>query len=190
MTQEDDELTAKDIRRWYTEHGMPYLEEDWGERAETGESSGPQVQEGERTKEVRSTAATPDRMWWWEKQTFPWRARTLEEKEWALALESFFTPYVALLPRPKGNLLQQVFNDLRTYADVGEEAGIKRQSAHEAVERAVRDLTRLIASDDPLFRPPPDGRKRDYEEESRAARRVFVVFLRQHFAALRDELGE
>lgn len=183
MTDHDD-LTLRDIRRWYSDHGMPYLEEDWGERDESGESSGQQVQEGERTREVRSTAATPDRMWWWEKQHFPWRPRSDEEKEWALTLEEFFTPYVALLPRAKGNLLQQVFGDLRTYGDVGREEGKSRQAAQQATQRALRALVQLVANDDPLFRP---STPRDYEEESRAARRVFVLYLSERRSALDDE---
>lgn len=178
-----DDLTLADIRRWYHDHGMPFEEEDWGPRDETGESIGRQVQQPERSPgkdgstSVRSTAATPDRMWWWEKQRFPWRERSIEEKRWLYLLDAFFAPYLAMLPRQKGNLVRQVFGEGMTYTEVGEEAGIARQSAHEGVQRAVRDLTRLIALDDPMFNPPRDGRRRDYAEETRAARRVFVVYL-------------
>ena len=174
-----DEMTFADIRRWYHQHGMPYEEEDWGPRSEVGESIGLQVQPREREGRdgVRSTASTPDRMWWWEKQHFPWHPRSLVEKQWVQLLDDFFTPYLAMLPRPKGNLVRQVYGEQRTYTEVGQESGIARQSAHEAVQRAVRDLTRLIANDDPLFCPTPDGRRRSYDEEAQAAHRVFAAYL-------------
>jgi hypothetical protein len=172
-----DDLTLADIRRWYHEHGMPYEEEDWGPRDEHGESAGPQNQRQERKDLVRSSDSSPGRLWWWEKQIFPWRPRTPHERDWANLLDDFFMPYIAMLPRPKLNLVQQLFNDLKTYTEVAEYEGTARSTAHENVQRAVRDLTRLIANDDPLFRPPADGRRRDYEEETRAARRVFIIFL-------------
>lgn len=106
-----------------------------------------------------------------------WEARSREEQDWLDLLDRFFAPYIAMLPRPKGNLVRQVFNDLSSYTKVGQENRMARQSAHEAVVRAVRDLTRLIANDDPLFRPPADRRRRDFEEEARAARRVFMVYV-------------
>ena len=173
-----DDETLKDIRRWYHEHGLPYQEEDWGPRGLTGESAGPQVQEGERTKEVRSSASTPDRMWWWEKQQFPWRKRTPSEQEWAEALEDFFTPYLAMLPGPKLRLMEHVFNDLRTYDEAAEEAGyFDRSGARKAVQGALRALTRLIAEDNPEWEPPADGRRRNYVEEEEAARFVFVKYV-------------
>lgn len=176
-----DKRTFKDIKRWYHEAGVPLLNEDWGARDEvTGESIGPQTQHREREGRdgVRSSATTPDRMWWWNKQRFPWRERTTTEKEWLYLLDQFFAPYLSMLPRAKGNLVREVFGEVRTYQEVADERGVRRQSAHEAVQRAVRDLTRLIALDDPLFHDPiPAARKRDFEEEARAARRVFVTYI-------------
>ncbi len=187
MTKEDDQTLA-DIRRWYHDNGMPFEEEDWGPRSETGESSGPQVQDREREGRdgIRSSASTPDRMWWWEKQRFPWRERTQGEKEWLYLLDAFFAPYIAMLPRPKGNLVRQVFGEQMTYREVAEEAGLfDRSGARKRVLAAVRDLTRLIANDDALFSPPPDGRERDHEAEARAARRVFMIYV----ATQRTELA-
>jgi hypothetical protein len=187
MSTDPDDLTAADIRRWYHEHGIPYEDEDWGPRSEVGESIGQQVQEGERTREVRSTAATPDRMWWWEKQRFPWRERSADEKRWMYLLDEFFAPYIAMMPRPKGNLLRQVFGERATFSEAGTESGMSKQGAQQATARAVRDLTRLIAHDDPLFRPERDGRRRDYEEEARSARRVFMVYVATQGITLADE---
>lgn len=174
-----DDMTLRDIRRWYADNHVPYIEEDWGPRDEDGESAGQQTQDREREGRhgVRSTASTPDRMWWWEKKHFPWSARSSEEKRWVYALDAFFAPYLAMLSRPKLNLVQQVFNDRTTFQEVADEGRITRQSAHEGTRRAIRDLTRLIADDDPLFHAPTDGRRRDYAEEARAARRVLVTYL-------------
>ena len=189
MTEED--MTTRDIARWYHKHGIPYERDDWGPRGETGESEGEQMQRPEQaysasdrgSNNVRSTDATPGNMWWWEGKPFPWRQRTHSERAWIAALEGFFTPYLAMLPRPKGNLIREVFNDTKTYQEVADDNHMARQSAHEAVQRAVQDLTKLIAKDDVLYRPPADGRRRDYEAENRAARRVFILYLHARDAA-------
>jgi DNA-directed RNA polymerase specialized sigma24 family protein len=181
----------KDIKRWYHEHGVPFERQDWGERDyETGESAGPQVQapeysteregtvgERRRTTAVRSTDPTPANTWWWEDKKLPWPQRSREEQSWVEQLDAFFEPYMALLPRPKGNLVRQFINDRRTYQEIADYAGVKRQSAHESVKRAFQDLTRLIARDDPLWREPADGRRRDHDAENRSARRVLFVYL-------------
>jgi hypothetical protein len=179
-----DDETMKDIRRWYHDHGIPYQEDDWGPRDEVGESIGRQVEEGERTREVRSSASTPDRMWWWEKQQFPWRERTPSEREWANTLEDFFTPYLAMLPGPKLRLMEQVFNDTRTFAEVAEAgAYADRSGPRKAVQRALRDLTRRIAEDNPHWEPPADARRRNYAEEEEAARFVFVKYVTDRLGA-------
>lgn len=167
----------EDIKRWYQEHGMPYVHEDWQYRDETGESATRQTQPPEERGGQRFVPRDPTEQWWWERQHFPWRPRTFEEREWQEVLEDFFTPYIAMMARPKANLLWQVFGVRATYADAGASEGISRQAAQQAVKRAVRDLTKRIAMDDVLYRPPTDGRRRDYEEEQRAAKRVFMVYL-------------
>ncbi len=126
-------------------------------------------------------------MWWWEKQHFPWRERTADEKRWIYLLDAFFVPYIAMLPRAKGNLVRQVFGERLTYQEVADEAGGKRQSAHEAVWRAVQDLTRRIAEDDPDFVPPQDGRRRDHAAETEAAKRVLDAYLLREEVRLEEE---
>lgn len=182
-----DEMTQKDIARWYHENKMEYLKDNWGPRDENGESASKQVQlpeyatkEGGGSSAVRSTDPTPggDSAWWWEEQELMWEQRSPDEQQWIDALDDFFAPYIAMLPRPKGNLIREVFNDRHTYVEVGKDNQFyDRQAARKAVQRAVRDLTKLIAQDDPMFRPPLDGRQRDFEAEQRAARRVFVLYL-------------
>lgn len=165
------------IRQWYHQHKVPFDEEDWGERSDVGESIGPQHQRPQRPDLSRTVPSTPDRQWWWDREVFPWHARTMEEREWLLLLEDFFAPYLAMLPRNKGNLVRSVFGDLMTYEEAGKSEGISRQGAQQATTRAVQDLTRMIAEDDALFRPPADARERNFEEEARAARRVFMLYL-------------
>lgn len=174
-------MTPKQVRRWYHKAGLEYNEEDWGPRFESGESAGKPEDMRERRDLVgthkKVTAFGPGNVWW-ENQHYPWRPRTDSELEWYEVLEEFFVPYLSLLPKAKGNLLMEVFADQRTLVDLGTEASMTRQGAHKAKQSAVRALTRRIAEDDPLgFRAPLDKRRRDYEEENRAARRVFMVYL-------------
>lgn len=183
MNLNPDSLTMKNIARWYRKAGVPFVESDWGPRSETGESAGPQRDLDPRRDVTTPHESTPDRMWWWEKREFIWRRRTPSDQEWVEMLDDFFAPYLALLSRPKGNLVWQVYNGLFTYRQVAKEEWLRsRSSAHEAVFRAVQDLTRLIANDDPLFPPQPDGRRRDFEAERHAASRVLAAYLerRQH----------
>jgi hypothetical protein len=167
------------VRKAYHDLGLPYLDEDWGPRSETGESVGRQSQDPERRDILRTVAATPDQMWWWERHHYPWRQRSHSEEEWLLFLEGFFAPYIAMLSRPKGNLVRQVYGDRSTYAEAGALTRLSRQGAQQATERALRDLTRLIANDDPDFVLPTDKRRRDYEAETTSARRVFLRALGQ-----------
>lgn len=171
----------EDIRRWYEEHGVSFLTEDWQARTDVGESATRQHQPPEDhwkgAAHRRFLPHDPTEQWWWERQHFPWHPRTHEEREWQETLEDFFTPYISMMPRPKANLLWHVFGQGNTYQEAGADEGMSRQGAQQAVKRALRDLTKRIALDDPLFRLPPDGRRRDYDEERRAARRVFVTYL-------------
>ena len=180
-TDDPDELTHKDIMRWYHKHGMPVEKEDWGPRDETGESIGQQTQEPERywedKKRKRVNPHDPAKDWWWEKAGLPWKARTPEDAEWVAILDAFFAPYLSLLPREKSNLIWHAYNSMSSFTSAAEEEGISRQAAQQGTVRALQDLTRLIAEDDPLFHPPRDGRARDHEEEARAARRVLMVYL-------------
>jgi hypothetical protein len=174
---EDDDMTLNDIKRWYHDNGMRYEHEDWGLRDEVGESAGEQHQTQERKDLVRSSDSTPGRLWWWEKQVFPWRARTRQEIDRQNLLDDFFAPYLSMLPYPKLNLVQQVFNDLSTYTELAQSEKRARSTVHEATALALRDLTRIIANDDPTFKQPADGRRRDYAEEQRAARNVLDAYL-------------
>jgi hypothetical protein len=179
MTADNEE-----IRRWYVAHGLPYLEEDWGLRDDTGESARAQHQEPERTvddsgntQSVRSVDPSPANRWWWEDKQFPWEQRSRPEQDYVEALEEFYTPYIAMLSRPKQALLYEAFFQRRQFSDIAKDERMSRQGARQATMRAVRDLTKLVAMDDPLYVPPADGRRRDYEAEALAARRVLAIYL-------------
>lgn len=177
MAEGPDERTLSDIRRWYQDNGVSYEKEDWGPRSETGESAGRQREKAERSGPDRVSGHDPTSEWWWERQRAPWRERDVDEAQWAWALEDFFGPYLAMMSRPKGNLLRQLINDGRTYAEIGAYNGVTRQAAYAAVKRAMQDLTKLIARDDPSFDRPDDGRQRDYEQERASAERVFDRYM-------------
>lgn len=178
MAEGPDERTLSDIRRWYQDNGVSYEKEDWGPRGENGESAGRQREKAERSGPDRVGGHDPTSEWWWERQRAPWRERDVDEAQWAWKLEDFFAPYISLLSRPKGNLLRQLINDGRTYAEIGEYNGVTRQAAYAAVSRAVQDLTKLIALDDPNFAWPDDGRKRDFAAERQSAQYVLEQYLR------------
>jgi hypothetical protein len=61
----------------------------------------------------------------------------------------------------------------RTQADIAREESRTQQAVSAALVRAMRDLLRAIAKDDPDWTPPKDGRRRDYDGEKKAAERVF-----------------
>jgi hypothetical protein len=179
---------SKKVRRWYEKHGIEYIPGDWGARSDTGEtmsrdntSSHYGGSKGHsRTQLVSSDAGMA---WWWEKRSLPWLPRQWEDQEMVLALDEFFEPYISLLNHPKGNLLRQLINDRLTYEDIGENENISKQAAWKKLRSAVRDLTRLIAYDDPAFGPAEegrrreDGRRRDYDAEREAAERVFDHYM-------------
>lgn len=178
MAEGPDERTLSDIRRWYQDHGIAYEREDWGQRDENGESAGSQRQQPERSGTERVNSQDPTAQWWWEKQAPPWAQRGDTERGWAWQLEDFFAPYLSMMPRQKGNLLRQVINDGKTYAEIGAESKVTRQAAHAAVQRAMRDLTKLIARDHPGWTYPADGRARDFDRETEAAEQVFEMYMK------------
>lgn len=162
------------IKAWYAGHGVPFEPEDWGERDPSGESLGRQHQKPEQDPHKRSVFRLPE---WYDGRTALWPQRTHEERMLHRELEAFFEPYLGLLPRAKGNLIRMVYGEQMTLREAGTEEGmVNRGSAHHALQRALQDLLRIIAQDDPDFQPPADRRRRDFEAEREAAERVFVRY--------------
>lgn len=174
---------SKEVRRWYHDHGMEVIPQDWDARSETGESDTVlrvtnwhnRILDDNKRTQLRPFTAGDS--WWWEALTPLWQPR--DDRETIERMEAFFAPYIAMLPYPKGNIIRQLFNDRLTYAEAGDREEMTRQGAHAALQRAVRALVKLIAQDDPSFLPPADGRRRDYDAERAAARRVYDRYMRR-----------
>jgi hypothetical protein len=172
-------VNEKEIRRWHHDHGVEYIPEDWTGRSETGETIARLPFWGDpraRENMARRANMTPGGMQALDDsgQAAPlYAGRTAEDREYVMALEDFFDPYIALLPRPKGNLIREYMGMRRTEADIARTAGVTQQAVSQALQRALRALTALVARDDPEWVPPADKRRRDYEGEREAAERVF-----------------
>lgn len=163
-------MTAKQIRKWYHDHKVAYVKDDWrsSERfphwgiSSTGASTMDTPYLEHLESEGRAGSI--------------WRPRNAADREYVEALEEFFAPYVAILPRPKGNLITEYTGMRRTQASLAESKGVTQQAVSKALMSAMRALVHIIAKDDPAYVPPQDGRRRDFEGETQAAERVFVRF--------------
>ena len=182
-------MTTRDIiARWYREHGVDYEPQDWGRRDELGQSASPQYEPPERAgrplHEQRINPVEPSLFRILEEEgalSSWWRARSGEEREHVEAMEAFWAPYLAQLPRPKGNVLWQVMNARLPQADIAREAGTSQQAVSKQLRQSMRDLVRLVARDDPAFVEAPDRRLRDYAKEQAAAIRVLNAYWRDLF---------
>ena len=182
-------MDRKDIIKWYEENGMEYIPEDWGPRNEVGESLSNDHQGQE--KGIGGTSKVAGgwfgaNQWQLESGGIPfapiWPPRTPEEQEYVEALDEFFTPYLARLPLAKANVILAYLGERKTQAEIGATQGITQQGVSKELRSAVRQLTRLVALDDPDFTPPRDARRRDYRAEADAAGRVLNVWWHERFA--------
>ena len=169
-------MKLDDIKKWYAKNGMEYIPEDWeGSRTSY---FGTKRKGADAGMVLRGYTAGDG---WWADKAYVWahEARTPQEQMYIELLEEFFTPYLALLSRTDGNLVRQlVLNTHRlTYAELAKKHGLARQSAWEKAQRALQRLTRSIAEDDPQFEDPKDQRRRDFDAEQDAARRVLKAFI-------------
>mgnify|MGYP003576198420 FL=1 len=167
----------KEVQQWYRDHDVPYIPTDWGRRAETGEGLSDDINWEERPDIVRSADPTPVRMWWWERQTFPWQPRTAAESSMIDALEEFFWPYLAELGVDEGFMLHRYLFDRATYQEIADDLGSTRQNVHRRVKTAIRTVTRRVAQQNPDFVAESDGRRRNFEDEVEAARAMLNDYL-------------
>jgi len=144
----------KDARRWYAEHRVNVIPEDWGRRdPETGEGleNVGDAYWGERNHADRVTKrGVASELLWFEDDgllTALWQPRTDEERELIEALEDFFTPYIALLPKEKASVLDQYLGQRRTQEQIASAAGVSQQAVSKQLRAAVRALIRLISAD-------------------------------------------
>lgn len=170
-------MDEKDIRRWYQQHGVEFIASDWKRDPETGESLYPDGLDAERRDVTRLVDSTWMRFF--EEGQLPWFLP--RDRDTVEALEEFFSPYIAMLPRPKGNVLRQLVNDTLTYQEIAEDRDVSRQGAWKQVNAAVTELVRLVARDDPAFTPPRDGRRRDKRAELASAAAVLNRFWKEKF---------
>lgn len=144
----------RDARRWYAKHGFDVIPEDWGKRdQETGEGleNAGNAYWGERNRSDRVTRRGFESEFVWFENAGQlralWTSRTDEEREVLEALEDFFTPYIALLPKEKASVLDQYLGQRRTQEQIADERGVSQQAVSKQLRAAFRALVRRIAQD-------------------------------------------
>ena len=76
-----------------------------------------------------------------------WHARTDEEREVLEALEDFFLPYIAVLPKEKASVLDQYLGQRRTQEEIAAAQGVSQQAVSKQLRTALRALINRIAAD-------------------------------------------
>lgn len=164
----------KQVRLWFHKHGVEYIPDDWGDpRYHHGSGNarptGGLPKDGQtHSLEYVQPYATP-----------PWKQRVSElEREKIEALEEFFQPYIAQLPVAKGQVLYEYMFLRRTLEEVG---GYRsKQAAHQALQRALQDLARIVAEDHG-YAGPEDKRFRDKNAETREMKLALNRFWSERF---------
>lgn len=175
----------KEVKDWHKKHPeVPLVETDYIGRLDSGETDAQEKATSyygswEAHSRTHLFSSEAGMSWWWEDKVAPWAPRGWTEADWVIVLDDFFAPYLAMLPRDQGELVRQLINDRLTYAEVGQSRRVSRQAAHQRAQTALRDLTLVIAQDDPAFRREADGRSRNFKAEAEAAERVFDAFLKR-----------
>jgi predicted DNA-binding protein YlxM (UPF0122 family) len=163
----------KNARKWYAKHGFDVIPEDWGKRdPETGEgleNVGNAYWGESRDGRDRSVTRLPHGglhqfVVWLEdhnKLSTLWHERGEEEREVLEALEDFFTPYIATLPKEKASVLDQYLGQRRTQEQIADERGVSQQAVSKQLRAAFRALINRIAADahihDEYLNIGPDG---------------------------------
>lgn len=151
----------KKIRKWYHDHGMEFKAEDWGQRADTGESTSQQRALGERysdptgdRRRVRGWGNLPGDVDSFEtgRRGALWYQRSLAERERLERLEEFFDPYLVRLPKRQEDLIRDVVGNRRTFEEIAAQHGSSRQAAYQAFKRAVFALVREVERHGESFR--------------------------------------
>jgi predicted DNA-binding protein YlxM (UPF0122 family) len=140
----------KDARRWYADHHIDVIPEDWGKRdPETGEGleNVGNAYWGER--EGRTTLVPVrdlERLLGGKLQPI-WRERSETDREFIEALEDFFLPYIAVLPKEKASVLDQYLGQRRTQEEIAAAQGVSQQAVSKQLRTALRALINRIAAD-------------------------------------------
>jgi len=142
----------KFVRRWYAGHDMNVVSEDWGRRDPTtgeGLENVGNTYWGDRADRVTLLPMRDLERLLGEKLGPIWSPRTDEERKFIEALEDFFTPYIALLPKEKASVLDQYLGQRRTQEQIASAAGVSQQAVSKQLRAAARALMRRIAEDWP-----------------------------------------
>ncbi len=157
-----DTVDKDSIRAWYKANGMEYLAEDWGARAENGESASQQSAEPDRIGREWVRTYDPHKLVRLESLEedgvivgllFP--TRTFEDVERNEALEEFFAQYLVRMTDKRFELLEDaiLYADAGTQAELAADRGISQQAVSKALRAAQEWLIREVAKD----WPDPEG---------------------------------
>ena len=136
----------KDVRRWYSENGVPYIDSDWGPRSETGEglAADPALpREGHDRVSIRDENQLT-RLEEQGRLRFPWLERL--DNDQLEALEEFLTPYMANLPRAQARVLDVWMYGRKSQRQVADELGITQANVSKRLRAAGRRMVREIAA--------------------------------------------
>jgi RNA polymerase sigma factor (sigma-70 family) len=145
-------MNEKEIRQWYEANGLEYLPEDWGDRADNGESLGYQPLERDRIGHERVSIGFDEKklealeefgqvMLLWEQR---------EDHEVLEAIEEFFTPYLASMPQAKRRVIDDYMYGRRTQQQIATALGVSQQAVSKQLAAALRWVIARIASDERL----------------------------------------
>jgi hypothetical protein len=185
-------MSDKDeVKRWYAEHGIEYLDRDWGPRSEIGESAGVQgmsTKDGLNTRDPSSKRHDQERyrneqqLLRLEEQgrlRFPWLDR--QDNEQLAALEDFLTPYIASLPRAQARVLDVWMFGRSSHREVAEALGMTHQNVTSRLRAAGRRLVREIAAGERFMMEVVDGDPHEELDDGELAWRVFNNYWRTRF---------
>ncbi len=156
------DIDKDSIREWYKANGLEYLPEDWGARAENGESASPQTADPDRIGREWVRTYDPHKLVRLESLEedgvivgllFP--TRSLEDAERNEALEAFFASYLVRMTDKRNELLEDaiLYGEDSTQAQLAAERGVSQQAVSKQLRAAQAWLVREVAKD----WPDPEG---------------------------------
>jgi len=166
-------MSDKEVRRWYAEHELEYIDSDWGPRLETGEgaSKDPALpREGSERASIRDEQQLL-RLEEQGRLRFPWLDR--QDNDQLQALEDFLTPYVANLPRAQARVLDAWMYGRRSHREVAETLGMDHSNVTKRLRAAGRRLVREIAADQRFMLEVVGEDPQDDVDDGELAWRVF-----------------
>lgn len=178
-------MNEKELRRWYAKNGMEYLAEDWGPRAENGESASIQTQEPERIGREWVALLDPEVLTELEgigrgevRPVFT-DNRDLRDQASIEALEDFFETHLPVARGGRQEVLDLFLYDRLTLGEVALSRGVSKQAVAQQRMRVFKWVMRELAAQ----WPDPEG-----TTEQRAWA-VFVTYWRDRFGVEYPEVA-